>query len=159
MFEVYLLLGSNEGKPEENLAAARKYIAATCGEVLRVSSLYKTEAWGLKEQNSFLNQAIFIKTGLAPLSLLNALKKIEKDTGRVETIKWGPRIIDIDILFYGDQIINLPELKIPHLHIPERRFTLTPVCEIAPLYVHPIIGKSIEQLLAICPDKSEVVKV
>jgi 2-amino-4-hydroxy-6-hydroxymethyldihydropteridine diphosphokinase len=156
MIEVYLLLGSNEGKPEKNLAAARKLIAERCGEIIVASSLYETEAWGIKEQNNFLNQAILLKTTLSPTKLLSALKNIEKEIGRVETIHWGPRVIDIDILFYGVQVINLPELKIPHPYIQDRRFTLAPVSQIAPNFVHPVIGKTIEELLMVCKDNSEV---
>lgn len=156
MTEVYLLLGSNKGKQEENLRASCGFIAESCGAVLQNSSLYETEAWGIKQQNSFLNQVIRINTVLGPTELLSVLKSIEKAVGRVETTKWGPRIIDIDILFYGNQVIDLPELKIPHPYIQDRRFTLVPMSEIAPHLIHPVLGKTISELLNVCSDNSEV---
>jgi len=156
MNEVYLLLGSNEGKPEENLLRAKAQIAERCGAIAVESSLYETEAWGIKEQPSFLNQAILIKTNLNPTDLLLSLKLIEKQLGRVETTKWGPRVIDIDILFYGQEIVNLPDLKIPHPYIQERRFALVPLAEIAPQFIHPILRKTMSELLRDCPDNSEV---
>jgi 2-amino-4-hydroxy-6-hydroxymethyldihydropteridine diphosphokinase len=156
MAEVYLLLGSNEGKPLQNLEKARLLIAGRCGPVIRQSSVYETEAWGLKEQPAFLNQAILITTGLSPADLLATLKNIETETGRVETVKWGPRVIDIDILFYRKDIIDLPQLKIPHPQIQNRRFTLVPMNEIAADFVHPVLGKTITELLRDCEDNSEV---
>ena len=156
MNEVYLLLGSNEGTPEHNLLVAWQQIATRCGKIIHHSSIYETEAWGLKEQNNFLNQALLITTSLKPSELLIVLKQIEKETGRVESTKWGPRVIDIDILFYNTEIIDLPELKIPHPYIQERRFTLAPMHEIAPDFVHPVLGKTMTELLAICRDNSEV---
>ena len=156
MKDVYLLLGSNEGKPEDNLRVARMLIEERCGTTVKSSSLYETEAWGLKEQNNFLNQAILIKTGLNPSALLTELKAIEKELGRIETTKWGPRVIDIDILFYGNEITNLPDLKIPHPYIQDRRFTLAPMGEIAPEFVHPVIKKTMVELLKLCDDNSEV---
>jgi len=156
MKEVYLLLGSNEGKPEENLLRAKLLIAGRCGPIVLQSSLYETEAWGFKEQPFFLNQAILIKTGLIPSDLLEALKNIEKETGRVETIYWGPRVIDIDILFYSHEIVDLPQLKIPHPYIRERRFTLVPMNEIAPDLMHPVLEKTMSELLRECKDNSEV---
>ena len=156
MNEVYLLLGSNEGNRKENLETARQFIAFRCGEIVSRSSLYETEAWGIKEQNSFLNQAICVFTHLAPTDLLHTLKSIEKQTGRTDTIKWGPRVIDIDILFYENDVIDTPELKIPHPFIQERRFTLTPLNEIAATFIHPVLKKTVAQLLKECPDTSSV---
>ena len=156
MNEVYLLLGSNEGKPGENLLRARAAIAQQCGVIELQSSLYETEAWGIKEQAAFLNQALMIKTDLKPTDLLLSLKDTEKQLGRVETTKWGPRVIDIDILFFGAEIVNLPDLKIPHPYIQERRFTLAPMAEIAPDFVHPLLAKTICELLRECKDNSTV---
>ena len=156
MIEVYLLLGSNEGKSEENLATARLLIAERAGAIVKPSSVYETEAWGLKEQQNFLNQAIQIQTDLRPSELLIALKNIEKEMGRKETTKWGPRVIDIDILFYANQTVDLPDLKIPHPYIQERRFTLVPMAEIAPHFVHPVIKKTMVELLSGCEDNSDV---
>ena len=156
MTNVYLLLGSNEGKPEDNLSAARMLIEERCGTIVKSSSLYETEAWGLKEQNNFLNQAILTTTALKPTDLLILLKTIEKELGRVQTTKWGPRVIDIDILFYGNDTTDLPDLKIPHPYIQDRRFTLAPMNEIAPDYVHPVIGRTMKELLLLSKDNSEV---
>jgi 2-amino-4-hydroxy-6-hydroxymethyldihydropteridine diphosphokinase len=159
MKDVYLLLGSNEGDREKNMAKAMKLIEQNCGQILKKSSLYQTEAWGLKAQSSFLNLAIIIDTELSPQPLLVALKAIEKDIGRTDTVKWGPRIIDIDILFYGHEIIDLPDLKVPHPFIPERRFTLEPLNDISSNFVHPVLNKTIGNLLENCGDISQVQKI
>jgi len=156
MKDVYLLLGSNEGKPEENLAAACASIAGQCGPIVQASSVYETEAWGLKEQPNFLNQAVLIRTEIAPVGLLQILKQTEKDLGRKEAAKWGPRVIDIDILFYGSEIIEQPDLKVPHPFIQDRRFTLVPLAEIAAGFVHPVLKKTVSELLALCKDYSLV---
>ncbi len=156
MNEVYLLLGSNDGIRNKNMEDARILITATCGPVIKASSIYQTEAWGVKGQPAFLNQAILIKTALLPQQLLSTLKQIEKQVGRVETFKWGPRVIDIDILFYGTEIIDLPELKIPHPGIQQRRFTLIPLNEIAPHLQHPVLNQTISVLLTQCPDNCSV---
>ena len=156
MITVYLLLGSNEGLPEKNLENARKAISKLCGEIIKESAIYETAAWGLKEQANFLNQAVAITTTATPESLLMELKTIERELGRVETQKWGPRVIDIDILFYGNQIIDSVDLKIPHPFIQERRFTLIPLNDLDPDLIHPVLGKSIKTLLQECKDTSDV---
>lgn len=156
MTTVYLLLGSNENNRQHNLEQALKLMALKGCEILNLSGLYETEAWGLKEQQAFINQAAEVRTALPPLQLLSTLKSIEKEVGRVETVKWGPRVIDIDILFYGTAIINEPELKVPHPFLHQRRFTLAPLNEIASQLVHPVLNKTLEQLLAECEDTSEV---
>lgn len=156
METAYLLLGTNEGAREKNLQKAKELIEKACGKIILSSSIYETEAWGLKEQNNFLNEAVSISTSLAPDSLLMVLKDIEVQTGRTETVKWGPRVIDIDILFYGNEIVNEVDLKIPHPFIAERRFTLVPLNEIAKEFVHPILKKTISALLEGCKDESEV---
>lgn len=156
METAYLLLGTNEGVREKNLQKAKELIEKVCGKIIRSSSVYETEAWGLKEQNSFLNEAVSISTLLDALSLLAALKNIEGQTGRTETVKWGPRVIDIDILFYGNETVNETDLKIPHPFIAERKFTLVPLNEIARDFVHPVLKKAINELLKECKDESEV---
>lgn len=158
MEEVYLLLGANLGKREENLARAKQFIAAHCGKIIRSSSVYETAAWGKEDQQSFLNQALQIETSLSPLQLLAVLKEIEKQVGRTETEKWGPRIIDIDILFFGNKIIDEPQLKIPHPFLHERKFTLVPLCDIAPRFLHQQIKKTVTELLSECTDRLEVLK-
>jgi 2-amino-4-hydroxy-6-hydroxymethyldihydropteridine diphosphokinase len=159
METVYVLLGTNEGNREQNLSKAKQLLAAQCGNILQTSSLYETEAWGMKEQHAFLNQAVQLATSLTPTELLVTLKHIEKQIGRKETIKWGPRIIDLDILFYGNEIVQEEELKIPHPFIAERKFTLVCLNEIAGDLVHPVLQKTIAGLLGECKDMSEVRKV
>ncbi|MCW5907418.1 MAG: 2-amino-4-hydroxy-6-hydroxymethyldihydropteridine diphosphokinase [Chitinophagales bacterium] len=156
MAEVYLLLGSNKGRREQYISKAMQLIETHCGNISKESSMYETEAWGLKEQAAFLNKAICITTSLSPVQLLQAIKAIEEETGRTPAAKWGPREIDIDILFYNDEVISLPELQIPHPHLHERKFTLAPLCEIAPDIVHPTLKKNIKKLLAECIDNSIV---
>ena len=153
---VQLLLGTNEGNRVANLQRAVHLLEINCGKILQSSSLYETEAWGLKEQNSFLNQAVILETSLAPHQLLFVLKNIEKEIGRTETIKWGPRLIDLDILFYENEIVDEPDLKIPHPFIAERKFTLVCLFEIASEFVHPVLQKTIGELLEECKDGSEV---
>ncbi len=159
MKEVYLLLGSNEGNRIENFNKASELIELRYGKIICSSSIYETEAWGLKEQNAFLNQAVMIQTSLPALLLLTKLKAIESETGRTETVKWGPRVIDIDILFYGNDIVKLPELTIPHPYLHLRRFTLTPLNEIAKEFVHPVLQKTVTTLLKECKDSSEVIQI
>lgn len=159
MENVYLLLGSNLGDSIKNLESACNLIGQSCGKITARSSLYRTGAWGLKEQPDFLNQAINISTPVQPIPLLALLKNIEKQLGREETVQWGPRIIDIDILFYGETILDTPQLQIPHPAITERRFTLEPMNEIAPAFIHPVLQTSIAQLLANCKDQSPVIKL
>lgn len=124
-----------------------------------VSSLYETAAWGIEEQPSFLNQVIAIKTKFEALELLQLVLHIEKLAGRQRDIKWGQRTLDIDILLFNNEIINTPQLTVPHPFLPERRFTLTPLCEIAPHIIHPVLQKTIQQLLEECPDTLGVKKL
>ena len=153
---VYLLLGTNEGDRLRNLQKATKLIEERIGRIAAISSLYETEAWGGIEQGSFLNQAMSAETALPPEELLVRLKAIEQDTGRVSTLRWGPRIIDIDILLLDDIAYQSPTLNIPHLHLAERRFALVPLAEIAGKIVHPVSHTNITEMLAVCPDKMEV---
>ncbi len=156
MTEAYLLLGSNEGNRIENLQNATRLLDFRCGKVVRSSGIYETDAWGMKDQPAFLNQALIIKTRLSPINLLSTLKLIEREVGRQETIKWGPRVIDIDILFIGEQILESPELTVPHPLLQERRFTLLPLAEIAPTLRHPKLDATVAELLQRCTDTGEV---
>lgn len=159
MHTVYLLTGSNIGDSYTHLMQARKSIALRAGEVIKASSVYKTEPWGNKNQQDFLNQVLQVNTELEPLDLLRTVLGIEQEMGRNREEKWGPRIIDIDILFYDTLIIDSEELRVPHPYLHERRFTLLPLHEIAPELVHPKIKQPVSVLLANCPDTSVVEKM
>lgn len=156
---VFLLLGSNQGDAVGNLATARKAIAETAGTITGESSVYRSAAWGLEQQPEFRNQVLKISTPLLPQELLKRLLEIEAEMGRVRIQKWGPRLIDIDLLLYGDDVIDTPALRLPHPGIPLRRFTLVPLAEIAPDLRHPQSGKTIATLLKECPDTLPVEKV
>lgn len=147
MYITYLLLGSNLGNRKKYISSAISEIEAKLGSVAKRSSLYQTASWGKHDQPDFLNQVIELKTSLEPQALLSGVLSIEAVLGRKRVEKWGSRIIDIDILLYEDQIINDPELIIPHPYLAFRRFCLMPLSEIAPEFIHPILNKNIQQLL------------
>ena len=155
----YLLIGGNQGERTAQLALAREQIAAQAGMLLRASSLYETAAWGKTDQPSFLNQALELETTLEATVLIGVLLDIEEQMGRRRLEKYGARIIDIDILFFNDAILQLPNLVIPHPEIQNRRFALTPMAEIAPLLIHPVLGRNIQELLEACTDPLAVKKI
>ena len=158
MYTAYLLTGSNLGERELYLEQASIYLTQRCGRIVQQSALYETAPWGIQEQPSFLNQAIAIKTLLTPEELMNSLLHIEELMGRIRTVKYGPRTIDLDILLYDQIIMNSQLLKLPHPSLPERRFALTALAEIAPDLVHPILKKTVKTLLSACTDNSNVQK-
>jgi len=156
MHEIYLLLGSNLGKREKLLLQAAEQIEAVVGEILKKSSVYQTQSWGVNNQPDYLNQVIFVKTSLKPRELLSRILLIEKGLGRKRIEKWGSRHIDIDILFYGDEIIDEPDLVVPHQYFHERRFAVEPMLEIAPDFIHPKLKKSIKSIALELTDKLSV---
>ncbi len=143
---VYIGIGSNIGDREFNCRDAIRKMQEREINIKKKSSMYETEPWGLKEQPKFINMVVEAETHLSPEELLKTLKDIEKEMGRTEAIKWGPRIIDLDILFYNDILIDMETLHIPHPLLHKRDFVLVPLCEIAPEKVHPVLKKSIRQL-------------
>ena len=153
---VYLLLGSNLGDRLQILQAARELIQKQIGEIDTISSIYETAPWGVLDQPSFLNQVVKVLTSLEPEETLRIILGIEHELGRVRYERWGARVIDIDILYFQDMILDSSRLTIPHPRLHERRFTLTPLAEIAPDFIHPLLKKSSVQLLEVCPDQSEV---
>lgn len=159
MNTTFLLLGSNLGDSKGYIAEAIHLIGQEIGTVEKQSSLYQTQSWGRNDQPDFINQAIKIRTKLSPLELLRGILEIEQKLGRRREEKWGSRTIDIDILLYDNLIVDLPELKIPHPFLPERRFAILPLHEIAPHFIHAISGKEIEQLLWDLTDELSVKKL
>jgi 2-amino-4-hydroxy-6-hydroxymethyldihydropteridine diphosphokinase len=156
---VVLLLGTNIGDKLDNLERARLELTSEIGEIVTESAIYQTEPWGLKEQEAFLNQVIVVETLLRPMRIIENIWTIEKRMGRNKIEHWGPRIIDIDILFYGELIYEADDLKIPHPMLHERKFTLVPLVEIMPKFNHPLLGKSMRQLLEDSTDSSAVNKI
>ncbi|QHL86884.1 2-amino-4-hydroxy-6-hydroxymethyldihydropteridine diphosphokinase [Nibribacter ruber] len=156
MRPLYLLLGSNLGDRVSFLQEAFDRLSGIFGESGQKSSLYETAAWGLENQPAFLNQALLFQTDLPPDQVLAHTQQIEQDLGRERKERWGARVIDIDILLYGNTILETQNLTIPHPHLHQRRFTLAPLAELSPSFVHPVLKKTIAQLLADCPDPLEV---
>ncbi|MFW5944900.1 MAG: 2-amino-4-hydroxy-6-hydroxymethyldihydropteridine diphosphokinase [Bacteroidota bacterium] len=162
MREAIILLGSNMGERYRQLDAALRLIGRHAGEVVMYSSIYESEPWGFQNANNFLNQVVAIDTGLVPRRLLETLQAIEDEMGKKrvsEKEAYSSRVIDIDILFYRDEVIETESLTIPHKLLHRRRFTLLPLNEIAADLIHPVFKKTIRQLLDECPDNSQVYRV
>lgn len=157
MVSVYLHIGTNIGDRAKNLAEARRLISERIGSIESVSSIYETEAWGIREQEDFYNQALSVGTALSAEELLKHTKQIEQDMGRVKERKWYKRLIDVDILFYEKDVVELENLKIPHREIGNRNFVLIPMLEIAADLKHPISKKTIEEIYQESEDPLDVI--
>ena len=159
MKEVYLLLGSNLGDSKKKLSDALRIIEEKLGLVIRSSSLYQTAAWGKTDQPDFINQVLCLRTKLPPRQLLEQILVIENQLGRIRAEKWSSRTIDIDILFYGDLILQEKDLIIPHPFLHLRKFTLLPLCEINPKLYHPVLKAKAIDLLNKLEDNLQVKKL
>lgn len=161
MESVFLLLGSNLGNKNDILQEALHHISLECGSIVSYSKIYSSEPWGFESCNSFLNMAVKLETELSPSILLESILKIETELGRtrVNDKKYHSRTIDIDIIFYGNLIIETDTLVVPHPKMHLRRFVLTPLNDIAPKYIHPVLNRSVKDLLKQCLDKSIVVSI
>jgi len=153
---IYLLLGTNLGEKAVNLSRATQLIEKEVGQVLASSSIYETMPWGIEDQPIFFNQVLQVSSSLEVNQLLKTTQSIEQTLGRKKYRHWGERLIDIDILYVDDLVYQSEALSVPHPQIPNRRFTLIPLVEIAPDFMHPLLALTQAALLAQCPDKLEV---
>jgi len=147
MFEVFISIGSNLGNRELNLNRSVSLLSGRY-KILSASSIYETDPVGVKDQPDFLNAVIKIGTTMLPDCLLKFIKDIEAEMGREQKLRWGPRIIDLDIIYFGNLIVETPKLKIPHSHAHQRRFVMEPLCEIAPDLKHPVSGVDSKTILS-----------
>lgn len=153
-----LSLGSNIGDKFNFLTLSKSLIYHKIGQILLSSNIYETEPWGVENQDSYLNQVISVQTDRTPNELLKDIHSIEKELGRIRNVHYGARTIDIDILYYGERIINAKRLKIPHPHIQKRRFILVPLSEVSPEMLHPLLKKTNQELLDVVKDNGKVTK-
>ena len=159
MTRSYILFGSNQGDKEALLEQACTLINNKCGILVERSSAYTTEPWGFEAEEWFLNELLVVETELEPDELMDRLLEIEKELGRVrfpEHKGYTSRTVDLDILYYGDKVINTEKVTVPHPRLHLRKFALLPLCELIPDYLHPIFNVSQEELLQQCPDTSTV---
>lgn len=157
MNKVFLLIGGNMGDRLQNLHQAITLLSAACGPVIQQSAVYETAAWGKTDQAAFLNQALLLTTELSAQELITTVLSVEEQLGRHRFEKFGPRVIDIDIMFYNEDIINEPHLTVPHPQMQNRRFALIPLNELAPSFVHPVLKKTMKELLIECKDELPVI--
>ena len=155
--KTFLLLGANLGDRVQTLRRVADLIAGRVGRVVQQSKLYETAPWGITDQPAYLNQVMAVDTTLEPEAVLIQTQGIEQELGRVRHEKWGARLIDVDILYYGGLVMQSATLTIPHPYLHQRRFTLVPLAEIAPDFVHPALLKTTVELLAECGDVGEVI--
>lgn len=157
MKKVILLCGGNKGNRAYYMNTARQMIEQAIGKILQVSAIYESAPWGFQAEQNFYNQVVVVETRWAPLDILKKIWEIEKKLGRTRAGKqYSSRTMDIDILFYEQEIIDTPDLVVPHPQLHQRRFTLTPLAEILPHWVHPQFNQSIDVLLKQCTDSSSV---
>ncbi len=156
MNKLYLLLGGNQGNTVQILASAHSLIRLQIGTIINISPLYETAAWGKTDQPNFLNQAIEVLTNLNAAEILEQTQQIENQLGRQRQEHWGQRTLDIDILFFNNEIIQSDSLTIPHPELQNRRFALEPLNAIAPGFIHPQSGLSVAGMLQLCTDRLPV---
>jgi 2-amino-4-hydroxy-6-hydroxymethyldihydropteridine diphosphokinase len=156
MNKIFLITGGNIGNRKKNLETAATLIQDQIGTIVKSSKIYETDAWGITDQPAFYNQVHIVESNFSAKEILNKILNIEEKMGRVRTVKNAARIIDIDILFFNNEIINKPNLNVPHPQIINRRFVLMPLYELAPEMIHPVFKKSIHQLLVNCKDELRV---
>jgi len=156
----YLLLGGNLGNREENLEHAISLIGTNIGKLEAISSVYETAAWGKNDQPFFLNQAVAVKTSLPALQVLESALNIEQTLGRIRKEKWGERLIDIDLIFFGNEVIDIENrLQVPHPQMQFRKFVMAPLAEIVPQMIHPILGKTVLDIYENITDELAVRKL
>jgi len=160
MIRLYVLLGGNLGDKRKVFSEASAMLLEQVGKITAQSAIYETEPWGFESADYFWNQVLEFSTALSPEEVLHQTQQIEFLLGRTcKAVQYDSRIIDIDILFYGDQVIESDNLTVPHPRIQERKFVLVPLCEVAPELMHPVFHKNIQQLLSECPDPLKVERV
>ena len=157
---IYLSLGSNLGDREMHLNEAQKLIRSRIAGLEEVSGTYESGAWGYSSENLYYNCCVSLRTSLPPLRLLDEILEIEHEMGRQRSGRgYSDRVIDIDLLFYGDRKLDHPRLKVPHPAIGDRRFVLVPMAEIAPAFIHPVQGLTMTEMLRSCPDLTVVTPI